>query len=106
MRNPAAIYLFKVNNRNTRARCKICPKLTIKSPEQYQWCRSGVFIVNFEHTCTSVSIVNFEQVNAGWVRRFQSARSPTNLFEANVLYTYTNQSIGLQYKSIGWFLYE
>ena len=27
---PARIYLFKVNNRNTRTRCQICSKLTIK----------------------------------------------------------------------------
>ena len=26
---PAGNYMFKVNNRNTRARCKICSKLTI-----------------------------------------------------------------------------
>ena len=31
---PASIYLFKVNNRNTRKRCEICLKLTIKTPEQ------------------------------------------------------------------------
>ena len=30
----ANIYLFKVNNRNTRKRCEICSKLTIKTPEQ------------------------------------------------------------------------
>ena len=36
--------MFKVNNKNTRARCEICSQLTI-----------------------SVSIVNFELVNAGWV---------------------------------------
>ena len=36
---PAGIYLFKVNNRNTRTRCEICSKLIC----------SGVFIVNFEH---------------------------------------------------------
>ena len=31
--------------------CEICSKLTIKTPEQWQWQwhRSGVFIVNFEH---------------------------------------------------------
>ena len=46
----ADIYLFKFNNRNTRKSCKICSKLTIKTPEQRQWCRSCVFIVNFEHT--------------------------------------------------------
>ena len=48
-RNPAGIYLFKVDNRNTRTRCEICSKLTIKTPERRQWRRSGVFIVNFEH---------------------------------------------------------
>ena len=30
---PAGIYLLKVNNINTRARCEICSKLTIKTPE-------------------------------------------------------------------------
>ena len=32
--NPVDIYLLKVNNRNTRARCEICSKLTIKAPER------------------------------------------------------------------------
>ena len=41
--------MFKVNHRNTRARCEICSKLTIETPERAHWCRSGVFIVNFEH---------------------------------------------------------
>ena len=40
IKNPAGNYMFKVNNRNTRTRCKICSKLTIKTP---------VFIVNVEH---------------------------------------------------------
>ena len=31
---PANIYLFKVNNRNTRKRCKTCSKFTIKTPER------------------------------------------------------------------------
>ena len=44
-----AIYLFKVNNRNTSKNCEICSKLTIQTPEQRQRGRSGVFIVNFEH---------------------------------------------------------
>ena len=38
--NLEGIYLLKVNNRNTRAGCEICSKLTIKK---------GVFIINFEH---------------------------------------------------------
>ena len=45
---PASIYLFKVNNRNTRTMCEICSKLTIKTPERRRWRRSGIFIVNFE----------------------------------------------------------
>ena len=32
--NPFGIYMFKVNNRNTRTRCEIYSKLTIKTPEQ------------------------------------------------------------------------
>ena len=31
--SPAGIYLLKVNNRNARARCEICSKLTLKTPE-------------------------------------------------------------------------
>ena len=66
---PAGNYMFKVNNRNTRTRCEICSKLTIKTAERRHWRRSGVFIVNFEHIshlCSSVSFVNFEHVIAGW----------------------------------------
>ena len=48
-RYPASIYLLKVNNRNTRTRCEICSKLTIKTPEQSRWRHFDVFIVNFEH---------------------------------------------------------
>ena len=46
---PANIYLLKVNNIKTRKRCKICSKLTIKTPD---WRRSGVFIaaLNIFHT--------------------------------------------------------
>ena len=40
-----------------------------------QWCRSGDFVVNFEHIylthCSSVSIVNFQHVIAGWERTCQ-----------------------------------
>ena len=47
--------MFKVNNKDTK---------------WHQWHRFGVFIVNFEHIshlCSSVSIINFEHVIAGWV---------------------------------------
>ena len=46
---PAGIYLLEVNNRNTKTRCEICSKLTIKTPERHHWRCSGVFIVNSEH---------------------------------------------------------
>ena len=42
---PAGNYMYK----NTRTRCKICSKLTIKKPEQGQWRHFGVFLINFEH---------------------------------------------------------
>ena len=38
----ASIYLFKVNSRNTKKRCEICLKLTIKTEER-QWRFSGFF---------------------------------------------------------------
>ena len=34
---PVDICLLQVNNRNTRRRCEICSKLTIKTPERRQW---------------------------------------------------------------------
>ena len=57
---PAGIYLLKVDNKNTRTRCEICSKLTIKTPEQLHWSRSD----------SSVSIINFEHVIAGWLKVF------------------------------------
>ena len=48
-------------------KCEICSKL--KPPKRRQCRRFGGFIVNFQHIshlCPTVSIVNFEQVNAGW----------------------------------------
>ena len=58
----ASIYLLKGNNRNTRKRCQLCLKLTIKTPIWRCWrymriCQLwacftlfySVFIVNFEH---------------------------------------------------------
>ena len=51
----ASIYSFKVNNRNTRKRCEISSKLTIKTPEPCQWQQWG------QH------FVDFQQVNVSWV---------------------------------------
>ena len=38
---PAGNYMFKVNNRSTRARCEIFSKLAIKIPEQRHWSNVG-----------------------------------------------------------------
>ena len=57
---PASIYLFKVNDRNSRTRCKICSKLIIKTPEQR---RSGVFTVNFEQIAHIFLVFQFLALN-------------------------------------------
>ena len=40
-------YIFKDDNRNTRTKCEICSKLTIKTLARRHWHCSGVFIINF-----------------------------------------------------------
>ena len=38
---PVGIYLFNVNNENTKTMCEICSKLAVKAPERRQyivWC--------------------------------------------------------------------
>ena len=53
--------------------CEISSKLTIKTSERRHRSRSGVFIVNFKTDfthCSGISIVDFKQVNAGWVTIF------------------------------------
>ena len=56
--SPAGIYQPKNNNRNTRARCGICSKLTINISERCHWRRSGVvFFVNFEHISHPVLVL-------------------------------------------------
>ena len=44
LHNPGGNYMFKVNNINSRISCKICSKLTKKTPEQRHW--SGVVLVS------------------------------------------------------------
>ena len=59
-RIPVNIYLFRVNNGNTRKRCKICSKLTMKNL---------VLIVKFEHILPLFLVFlffDFEQVNGSW----------------------------------------
>ena len=49
--------MFKVNDRNTRMRWVIGSKLAVRTPERCQYFTP----------CSNVSVVNFEQVNVGWV---------------------------------------
>ena len=67
--NPANIWLFKVNNRNTRKRCEVCSKLTVKTPERRHWRRSGVFIVNFNHIShffLEFLLLTLNKLNVSW----------------------------------------
>ena len=45
---PSGIYLFKVNYGNIRTMYGICSSFKLKTREQTQWDRSGVFIIYFE----------------------------------------------------------
>ena len=42
------IYLPKINNKNTRTRCEICSKLTIKILERHQWRRKNTVPENLK----------------------------------------------------------
>ena len=65
---PGGIYLFKVNNRNTRTRCEICSKLTIKTTVS-SLLTLNIFHLLFTRTIeTLVSIVNFKHVIADSVK--------------------------------------
>ena len=69
------IYLFEVNNRNTRAMCEIYSKLTIKIPEKCQWSSSIVFVVTLSRFCLlfwCFHCCTFEQVNSGWGMTLQN----------------------------------
>ena len=58
---PMSIYLFKVNNQNTRVIYEICSELTRKTPERHQRECSGVFIINFKqisHTFLMFLLLN------------------------------------------------
>ena len=61
--NKGGIYLFKVSNGNNRTMCETCSKLEIKTPEQSQMRRSGVFYVSLEQISHSVLVFSFLTMN-------------------------------------------
>ena len=92
---PAIIYLFKVNNRNTRhpaircskvnnklwTKCEICSKLTIKMPERRKWRQSGVFIINFEHI-SHLFLMTSLQCFYCWPRIYFTSSSSVSIFNS------------------------
>ena len=57
---------LKVNNRNTRTRCEICSKLTIKTPERRQR-HHTYFTPSSISSSSCIFISNVEHVIDGWV---------------------------------------
>ena len=71
---PAGIYLLKVNKRNTRTRCEICSKLTIKTPERHRWL--NVLSNNSTNFCLASLFPFFSQCYL--IIHFPSKRKFTN----------------------------
>ena len=67
---PVDIYLFKLNNGETRTVYAFCWKLTIKTAEPHQWRHFCFFIVNFEQILHIVLVSPLLTLNkyllAGW----------------------------------------
>ena len=89
---PAGNYMFKVNNRDTTTMVWNMFKVNNKDTKRRHWRRFRVFIINFEHIlhlCSIISIVKFEQVNAGWVviliQMSESFRSQKHYLEKSYL---------------------
>ena len=72
--NPNGIYLLKVNKRNTRTRCEICSKLTIKTPERHRWL--NVLSNNSTNFCLASLFPFFSQCYL--IIHFPSKRKFTN----------------------------
>ena len=78
---PAGIYLRKVNNKSTRARCEICSKLTIKTPEWRQCGYGDVVLVSFMLTLNKFYTLfwcfccELWHLIAGWTINSINARS-------------------------------
>ena len=64
-------YLFKVNERNSRERGKVCSQFAIKTTER------RLRLVNFEH------IFDFEHVLVFWIWKLSKAVNKTRLYKSD-----------------------
>ena len=86
---PSPQYPVKVYSRNTGTRWEVCPKLTIKTLEKGHWDRSLLLTLNFFIPYSSVSIVDFEQVIAGWVNTNSFCNAPLLYTCSTCIFVYT-----------------
>ena len=56
--DPVDIYLLKVNYENTRKYMNNRSELTRKTAERCHWCRSDVFVVNFEQILPIAPVIS------------------------------------------------
>ena len=102
--HPASIYFHKVTNRNTRKRCEIYSKLTIKAPERRQWRRSVDFIVSFEHVLVFLLLIlNKLRLASNTSELCCNRDLQFNLLTANV--SYLIETSKLICTAINWLLY-
>ena len=83
--NAAGIYQLKINKRNTRTRCEICPKLPIKTTERRQLRRSVVFAI-FEQISHIVLVFILLTSNKWWLKKtfhFRRNDNPLVFFSLN-----------------------
>ena len=69
---PVGIYMFKVNNRDSRTRCQTCSKLTIKIPDRLQ-----ILWNSQENTCVRVPLLQSGSSLINWIANSLSKSSPT-----------------------------
>ena len=79
--------MFKVNNRNTRTRCKICSKLTIKTPER-RLCRPlpNLKVLTGINWDALRNLVPFVQFKKTWKHLRRSVTKGKTLLKVTLFY--------------------
>ena len=91
-----AFTCWKSTIRNTRKPCRICSKLTIKTPERGHWRCSVVLIVNFEHDSHIFLVFLLLTLNKEMLVCFALPQNLAflNPFNATGLFLYPPEKIG------------